>query len=253
MRAEGLFNTIIFGCQVESSPTIFISRARAILLMPFLSLLIFLLLPLSILLLLLPLPCLSLRALSIFAVKSLLLLIVFPSLALVPFFPSTAVFFSLRWPTILPFPLPFRFLRLLFFVLIMFPLFVVSAQLSIIVFAQLSIIVSAQLSIIFSITIYFYLLGGVEGRLIPLFLGFLAYLRFRVILYLAETRRWADVYLGGWLWVFRVIDCHLFHLLLASFWHNTVFYLKVRPFADSAHFEELIALQQFDSGQSHLE
>jgi len=60
-------------------------------------------------------------------------------------------------------------------------------------------IVLTRLSIIFSITIYFYLPRGVEGRLVPLFLAILVCLRFMVILSLGGIRRWGDVDLGDWL------------------------------------------------------
>jgi hypothetical protein len=151
--------------------------------MPFLSILIFLLLPLSILLILLPtLSSLSLGTLSIFEVLPLLLLIVVPFFPLIPIFPLI-IFSSLWRAALLSFPLPYSFRDYLFFLSIMFSFS----------------IVSTRLSIIFSITIYFYLLRGVEGRLIPPFLRLLACLHFRVILYLAEIRRWAGVCLGGWL------------------------------------------------------
>lgn len=153
--------------------------------MPFLSILIFLLLPLSILLILFPIvfpvllptfPSLTLLAPFLFTVKTWLWLTVFPLLALVPLLPSAILSpRRMRRAAALFLPLPFG---LLFFLplLIMFSLSVVSTR----------------LSIIFSITIYFYLLRGVERRLIPLFLRFLVCFRFKVILYLREIRRWAD-------------------------------------------------------------
>ncbi len=224
---------MIWVARVESSSTVFLPWSRSVFVMPFLSILIFLLLPLSILLILFPilfsvlLPTLSsltLLAPFLFIVKTWFWLIIFPFLALVPVFPSAILWPRRVWGVAVLFlPLPFTFFLL-----------------SLLIMLSLSFIF-ASLSIIFSITIYFYLLRGVERRPISLFLWFPVCFRFKVILYLQKIRRWADD-LGDWLLVFRVvIDCLFFQLFLTSFWHNTVYYLRNCPFADSAHFEELLA------------
>jgi hypothetical protein len=149
--------------------------------MPFLSILIFLLLSLSILPILFPilfsilLPTFSSLALVtpfLFTVKTWFWLIILPFLSLISIFPSAVILYSrgVRW--VATFFLPLKFIFFLF-LLIMFSLSVIFAR----------------LSIIFSITIYFYLLRGVKRRLVPLFLRFLVCFRFREILYLRKIRR----------------------------------------------------------------
>jgi hypothetical protein len=149
--------------------------------MPFLSILIFLLLSLSILPILFPilfsilLPTFSSLALLtpfLFTVKTWFWLIILPFLSLISIFPSAVILYSrgVRW--VATFFLPLKFIFFLF-LLIMFSLSVIFAR----------------LSIIFSITIYFYLLRGVKRRLVPLFLRFLVCFRFREILYLRKIRR----------------------------------------------------------------